>query len=267
MTYQEERERLEELKRNLRINHAAYVKSFEETIAFIDVLLKKAVYCESYDVVKRALTNDVLSGLASKELHPMNSYYGASNDTISEEKEAKEVISYQNDKFTDNSSQSSNNGSSESAGYYTKLKEDEKKVVDDFMHKYHTNTLLKADKMLKIGKEFGRELPYFNKEAWDSYSKKDQLILQEDDSGMFAAYRVPNMKDGYFLIPSKAVKFCSNRVIMDGFAGFFHFDLSMAIDGKTRTPYVERPALVIDRNGQYKLCLIEHVPCKGQIEF
>ena len=43
MSYQEDRQKLEILKRELKLSHDTYVKSYEATIAFIDEMMKKVV--------------------------------------------------------------------------------------------------------------------------------------------------------------------------------------------------------------------------------
>lgn len=269
MTYQEDREKLEQLKKELNLRHDAYEKSLGETIAFIDEMLKKAIYCESYEIIKNSLSKNVVKTISEKCVQPINKNCSEKDEGVYREKKEIEQVKCEEVVLQAESFQFSNNIACEdiSNDYYNIIDNNAKKVIDEFIHNYHNNTLPKVDKVLKISREFGKELAFFNKSNWDDYSKKNQLVLQEDDTGSFEAYLVPDTKDRFFVIPRKFVKFSSNRVIIDGFAGFFDFNLDMAIDGMNRTPYVERPALVAERNGIYKLCTIKDILCKGKIEF
>lgn len=268
MSYQEDREKLEKLKRELKLNHAAYVKSYEETLTLIDEMMKKVVYAESYENVKNCLTKKVIdlmrdSGNASLKEKVVKEQTIVSK-VVSTDKSIDDTY---NIKERETVCSNSNDVDKIYESYYEKLELRERQYVDDFLSKYHYRKLEKPDKLLKISQDFGNELAQFNTVMWNEYTKKNQLSLIEDDAGAFEAYKIEGAKDKYFIIPSHITKFSSYKVIVDGFAGFFNFDLNMAVDGKEKIPYVNKPAIVINKNGKYVLCSSKNILYKGKIEF
>ena len=268
MTYQEEREKLEKLKRELRLNHAAYVKSYEDTISFIDEIMKKVIYAESYDAVKSCLTKKMVDLVRDSRNTTLKEKTADYQTIVSTSTQTEGVLEETHDiKEVKKVCDDSNGEAILCEDYYEKLEPIERQYVDDFLCKYHYRKLAKPDKILKISQDFGNELAKFNTIMWNEYTKKNQLSLIEDDAGSFEAYKIDGAKDKYFIIPSRITKFSSYKVIVDGFAGFFNFNLNFAVDGKEKVPYVDKPAIVVNKNGKYVLCASHKILYKGKIEF
>lgn len=268
MSYQEDRQKLEILKRELKLSHDTYVKSYEATIAFIDEMMKKVVYAESYEDVKRCLTKKVIDLMCDSSNNLPKEKVVKEQAIVSKVVSTDKLINGSRDiKEMETVYSNSNNVDNICENYYESLEPRERQYVDDFLYKYHYRKLVKPDKLLKISQEFGNELAQFNTVMWNEYTKKNQLSLIEDDAGAFEAYKIEGAKDKYFIIPSHITKFSSYKVIVDGFAGFFNFDLNVAVDGKEKVPYVAKPAIVVNKNGKYVLCSSKKLLYKGKIDF
>ena len=268
MSHQEDREKLERLKRELKLNHAAYVKSYEETITFIDEMMKKVVYAESYENVKECLTKKITDLMSDSSNNSLKEKVFNEQTMVSKVvSTGKSLDDYHNMKDMETVCSNNKDVDEICENYYEKLEPRERQYVDDFLSKYHYRKLVKPDKLLKISQDFGNELAQFNTVMWNEYTKKNQLSLIEDDAGAFEAYKIEGAKDKYFIIPSHITKFSSYKVIVDGFAGFFNFDLNIAVDGKEKVPYVAKPAIVVNKNGKYVLCSSKKLLYKGKIDF